>query len=85
MSTKKPNITPTQARVLHEMRDGAEIGRWPGGFWTTQSPPSNCYGSNWGAPEWSVDVRTVRAMEAKGLLKRTNKLKEEWRDPRVMA
>lgn len=60
-------------------QDGGRLVRRPGGFWTTPNAGTNKYG----APFWYVSVQTVRAMERKGLLRRTHELPEEWRDPRV--
>jgi hypothetical protein len=75
-------MTKTQTEVVRQMVEaGADLVRIPGGFWTTRGAVLN----GRGAPEWSVQVQTVRAMERAGVLVRANEFPEEWRDTRKMA
>jgi len=74
-------ISATQARVLKEMVDGHRLFQLRGGFWTTSQ--TAC--SESGIPSWSVDIRTVRAMEAKGLLQRCRVEVAEWKDNRTLT
>lgn len=65
--------------------------RLSGGFWTTPSTPikGKSTGSRFYAPtdipEWNTTVQTVRAMEKRGWVRRTNTHAEEWRDEREMT
>jgi len=79
---KKADPTPEQVRVLDYLQmHGGVLVRLPGGFWTTpDTPKQRVVDQQW--PEWSTTIQTVRAMEKKGLLQRTNRFPEEWRDDR---
>jgi len=77
-------LSPTQQEVLDRMKEsGAPMIRLPGGFWTYQGCLTRL-SQGYDVPEWHVSVQTIRAMEKKGLLVRSNLLVEEWKDPRVL-
>ena len=60
--------------------------RMAGGFWTyegSEVKPENLSQGIAAIPVWYIGTNTVRAMEKKGLLKRTNKYQEAWRDNRI--
>lgn len=71
--------SPTQSEVLRRLEHGKRLVRTKGGFWSTEDTPKDAGG----IPTWSVDIRTVRALEKLGLLVRTFEFSEEWRDPRI--
>jgi hypothetical protein len=82
-------LSATMIDVLAHIKDGRPIFRFPGGFWIVEEPTSK---NVWGAPldaegnsVWSTGIQTIRAMETRGLLQRTNKWPEEWRDERVIT
>lgn len=60
---------------------GGRLVRLRGGFWTTPGMPTNARG----APSWYVDVRTVRAMERLGVLRREDGPGPEWCADRVLS
>lgn len=77
------SLSKTQAGVVSKLAEqqGRRLVRVPGGFWTVADvavPP-------YGVPTWWVTIQTVRALEKKGVLVRTNEFPEEWRDTRVLA
>lgn len=90
---KAPAPSPEQLTVLRHMAldPACRLIRLPGGFWTTPSTPikGKSTGSRFYAPtdipEWSTTVQTVRAMEKRGWVRRTNTHPEEWRDEREMT
>ena len=78
-----PKLSHTQAELVAKLcaRPGENVFRIKGGFWTLPSVPLD----RGGVPEYSVDIRTIRALEARGVLERTHELPDEWRDPRRLA
>lgn len=62
-------VSPTQMEVLRRLdsHPTGRIVREPGGFWTTPLCPRGTYCGGT-APEWNVNIQTVRAMERAGLL-----------------
>jgi RNA:NAD 2'-phosphotransferase (TPT1/KptA family)/GNAT superfamily N-acetyltransferase/ADP-ribose pyrophosphatase YjhB (NUDIX family) len=93
----KPKPSPTQVAALQGMAAGdGTIHREKGGFWIWGD-----YIVGWDSlglpifkgeeegrhlePRPWVDIRTVRAMESRGWVKRTNKFPEEWRDNRKIT
>lgn len=86
-AAKKPS--PTQLQTLERMKDGQPIHRLPGGFWIVGEAAS---ADAWGVPLDaedkripSVSVNTIRSLEGQGLIKRTMKFPQEWRDERVIT
>jgi hypothetical protein len=78
MTTK---ISPTQQVVIDRMREAdGRIFRLPGGFWTVSTATVKD-----GVPDWWCGTQTVWAMEKRGLLQRTNKFPEAWRDDRMLS
>jgi hypothetical protein len=74
-------LSPTQSRTLEVVyRNGGKLVRRSGGFWTYPG----CAEGKAGIPEFWIGVQTVRALETKGLLKRTHESADEWNDPRVL-
>jgi hypothetical protein len=72
-------VSHTQADFLtHAREHGGKIVRKPGGFWHAEGAKMNTKG----VPEKWVSVQTVRALERKGQIARTNEFPEEWRDSR---
>ena len=73
-------LTAVQEKALHHIRShGGRIVRYSGGFWSLPQIPGEL-----SLLEWWIDIRTVRSMEAKGILKRTYEREEEWADPRIL-
>lgn len=77
MKLSKPQLEVL--RVL--VREGKPISRLPGGFWSIEGTPER----RPGVPSWSTGVQTVRSLEERGLLERTNRYPEEWRDDRRLT
>ena len=84
--TAAANPTETQLSALARMAAGdGTVWRVPGGFWISRKPDK--VGSH-GEPVSgetttpSCDIRTVRAMEKRGWVRRENVYPEEWRDTR---
>jgi 8-oxo-dGTP pyrophosphatase MutT (NUDIX family) len=84
-----PKPTATQLTALGGMMSGdGTIHRERGGFWVWR--PIKEY-DKFGVPIWEgeksawVDIRTVRAMEKRGWVERTNTFPEEWRDVRRLT
>jgi hypothetical protein len=77
-------MSPTQLEVLRRMAaEDGEIRRVPGGYWISghpgvknEPPPSHVK---------SCDIRTVRALERQGFIKRKRIFPEEWRDTRSLT
>ena len=63
MASRELLLTPTQVEVVRRVATYGYLSRWPGGFWTVAGVARNARG----APDWSVDIRTVRALERKGI------------------
>jgi hypothetical protein len=83
--TATASPTETQAEVLRRLAaiPGGRLIREQGGFWTTPNCPRGPYlGGR--APEWSVNVQTVRAMERRGWLARAS-AGPEWGADRVIT
>lgn len=79
---RRRNFSPTQIEVVERLeRDGGTLRRFKGGYWATENTPRNTNG----IPDWSVDIRTVRAMEKRRLLVRTGVFTQEWRDERRLV
>ena len=73
------SLTLTQQELINRMQDSGEaVTHQRGGFWSLPSVVRNARG----IPEFWVPTRTVRALEARGLLERTGEFAEEWRDSR---
>lgn len=92
--TKKPETpSPEQLEVLRQLAaDPAHtLYRMPGGFWTTRATPMRAhvgqsrYFEAHDVPAWHTGALTVRAMERRGWLCRTNVHPEEWRDERSLT
>lgn len=82
-SRSRYKLSPTQLEALEKIREhGGKIIRLNGGFWTWPSCPPGYWQDT---PSWSVDIKTVRCLEAAGYLVRANVFPEEWRDSRVLA
>lgn len=82
----KSTLTLEQTRVLEHLRaHGGVLVRWRGGFWTTPDTPVELRTGSVLIPKWYAQIQTVRAMERKGLLVRTNRFLEEWRDDRRLT
>ena len=80
--------SPTQLDVLAQLRKaGTKLVRWPGGFWTYDGCPSRTDLIDFGneVPEWYTTLQTIRAMERRGWLVRTQVHPEEWRDERTVT
>lgn len=83
-------LSPTQLAILRGAEDGKPLFRVPGGFWTWRQPDSF---DNLGLPKWEgegdsrpwADIRTIRSLEKLGLLRRTGRWPQEWRDERVIT
>lgn len=76
-------LSPTQQRVLDALRaagDGARMVRYKGGFWAVSG--ATMRGD---IPDGWVDIRTIEAMEKRGLLRRLNVWPEGWRDERGLV
>lgn len=72
----------TQQGVIDKLREThAVLVRVPGGFWTFDRCDVNAAG----IPAWWVTWQTVRAMERQGLLQRTGRFTESWRDDRALV
>ena len=87
--TAGSKLNPVQRVVLEHMKDGKPIIRFPGGFWIVDTPAGK---DKWGVPLdakggtlWHTGVQTIRAMEKRGWIQRTNKWPEEWRDERTIT
>lgn len=83
--------SPTQLKVIQRaLAADGKIRRIPGGFWISGTPEMKADGAPAIAFEqrcddvW-CDVRTIRAMEKRGWLRRTNEFAEEWRDTREVT
>lgn len=77
-------LSNTQLDVLVRLKNhGGEIIREKGGFWTWPESPRGPWKEGW--PDWSVGIRTVRALEGEGYLERTFTFPEEWRDTRKLT
>jgi hypothetical protein len=75
-------MSPTQrAMIAHVKEHGGKIIRKPGGFWHAEGAPMDAKG----IPEKWVQIQTVRALERKGVLERTNEHPEEWKDSRRLV
>ena len=76
-----------QIETLRRMRQDptGRLVRLPGGFWSTPSTPRARNDRGYDVPEWSTAVQTVRAMEARGWVARTNAHAEDWRDDREIT
>jgi hypothetical protein len=77
-------LSLTQLEVIEQLTEPGSPGvleRWTGGFWTLPGMARESHG--W--PVWSTTVQTVQAMERKGLLRRTYRYPEEWRDDRELT
>lgn len=87
-AAKKP--TPTQLEALRRMAASPDRRLIPlrGGFWTCRGIPTHTVGIGPGsftAPDWSVTVQTMRAMEQRGWIARANVHAEDWRDERALT
>lgn len=85
-SDLRPSLT--QAEALRRMAAAnAPLARQPGGFWTLKEASPSPWTPRPGGLErsWYIDIQTVRAMERKGLVERTNVWPEEWRDERQLT
>lgn len=82
-------LSETQRVVLEKMSDGRPIFRIPGGFWLMDTPDKiDVHGAPRNADEsrpWNTNISSIRPLERAGLLQRTNKWPEEWRDERVIT
>ena len=78
-------LTPTQREVIERLKaEGATRRvRWSGGFWTT--PGASHEDGKPHVPSWYVDLGTVRALEALGVLRRAHTGSAEWHDPRELV
>lgn len=88
MNNNSKKLSEHQKRVLKILQDrGSKLMRFPGGFWVTLDAkmrghilsPEPVSGEFW------TDIRTIRAMERKGVLERTFIFTEEWRDTRQLT
>jgi hypothetical protein len=65
------------------------LARWPGGFWAPPETPWEWHKSLGHephmAPKWYTAVQTVRSLERLGLLTRSNRHPEAWRDDRELV
>jgi len=62
-------LTATQAKVLSMMAESPDrrIHRLPGGFWTVKGVGIGFLGR---VPAWYCSIRTLRALEKRGLIRR---------------
>ena len=81
-------LSPTQQNVVDSLRaNGGKIVRYMGGFWSlplADRPnhlPHYLRGVKF---PWWCDIRTVHALEKKGVLQRANDFPEEFRDSRIL-
>lgn len=75
-------LSSTQVEVIERLeREGGTLRRARGGYWSTTATPVDANK----IPTWSVDIRTVRSMEKRGLLVRTGLHAQEWRDERRLV
>lgn len=83
-AAKDRAATPFQLETIAALRKAGQtvLRRLPGGFWTYPGCPD---GAKPGVPEWYVTTQTVRAMEDRGLLARSNVHPEEWKDDRALT
>ena len=83
-----PRLTISQQMTIDKLKDKkVPLVRMDGGFWTYEGCPSKTEHSENGdyqCPDWWIAINTVRVLERYGLLIRTNKYIEEWRDNRVL-
>jgi hypothetical protein len=86
--------SPEQLGVLQKLLTSPRhrIVRLPGGFWTTPDDPMGGrvlalgrFDNGGSTPSWHTGTQTVRAMERRGWLQRTNTYAEEWRDDRELT
>jgi len=78
-----PTTTQRDALARLAASPSGRLGRLSGGFWTIPGTPTHPMATGGGrAPDWSVTIQTVRAMEQRGWLVRAP---EEWRDERVLT
>ena len=75
-------LTEAQVDILQRIEaGGGTLHCRRGGYWTCQGvtlDPND-------VPVWYIGSHTVRAMEAQGLLQRTQRYPEEWRDDRKVT
>jgi len=79
-------LSPHQAEMVnHIAAHGGRIERLPGGFWTGQGSErveGTGQLSGYKVPKTYTTVPTVRSLEKKGVLERTNEDTREWADTR---
>lgn len=78
------DVSETQLEVILALTEPGAPGvleRWPGGFWTMPGMATD----ERGVPAWWVGAQTVHAMDRRGLLRRTGRYPEEWRDDRELT
>lgn len=78
-------LTPTMQAAVDRLRaTGQPFRRWPGGWWgTVGSQTRQFQGHEVPVPDWSTG--TVRALETRGLIRRTNAKNEWWQDDFVLT
>ncbi len=84
--TKQSKISETQQVVIRILTTHSKpLVRLPGGFWTYEGCHTEHNIRGYDVPDWYIDIKTIRAMENKGLLTRVHKYPEEWRDERILV
>lgn len=73
-------LTPIQMNALR-MASTSPLKKLPGGTWTTENTPRKSNGD----PLQSITTGTIRALEARGLLRRSQAGKPPWDDDRVIT
>ena len=80
-------VSSTQLEVILKLTEPGSPGvleRWPGGFWTVPGAAFEHRGG-YDVPAWHTGTQTVRSMERHGLLRRTGRYPEEWKDDRELT
>ena len=72
-TTPRTKLSPIQKEVVEKMESekATKLYRWPGGFWTTEKWDKEKHTGRNGIPEWYAGTNTVRALQKKGVFKKT--------------
>lgn len=80
-------LSPTQQKMVDHLRasPSGKMVRVDGGFWVAYEDVDAVLRRVFGIKAPWCDIRTVRALEKAGVLRRTNEFLEEWRDTRSLV
>mgnify|MGYP003196876941 CR=1 FL=1 len=70
--TYEMNLSPTMLETIKKIEEHGKLVRYTGGFWSWERcEQHDCCGDM--VPDWHCDIKTLRALECRGLV-----LLDEW-------